>query len=291
MGFERVRYPDGQIGAKIKVDPESMGLPLEIRERINSYEDLFYVRSIADVFHSIGERDNRWLFIPCLFGQRSDRRFERGQSFDLKLIAEVINACKFKRVKILDPHSDVALAIIDNSEKVSSFEYVKEAIKHYHDWNAAYYNYSEDPVLVSPDAGAYKKVFEYGKDLNLEVVAAVKHRDKEGKVDLTFMGNVKSRACFIIDDLCDGGYTFCVLADALRKAGAKEVYLYVTHGYFSKGFTDLHKAGITHIYCTNSVKDLDFEQVMLPWGTPTEKLEHIAQQQKLKDYVTQFKVI
>src|SRR5262245_17202208 len=97
MVFERIRYPDGQIGAKFN-GPTVTGLPeYIIKERINSYEDLFYVRSIADVIHNnvytLGGRNSFKLFIPCLFGQRSDRRFDKFQSFDLKLIADVINAC------------------------------------------------------------------------------------------------------------------------------------------------------------------------------------------------------
>lgn len=274
--FERTRFPDGQIG--VKRNPAEPGSDAYlIKERINSYEDLIYIRSIAEVLDSSGQNtlDYR-LFIPCLFGQRSDRRFGRNQSFDLKVIAEIINNCNFGSVVILDPHSDVSMALINRSLKVTSLEYVEMAIKHYHNWNAAYYNYSVDPVLVSPDAGAFKKVFEYGQNLGLEVVGANKHRDKDGKVDLLFTHDVKDKYCFIVDDICDGGYTFLVLADALRKKGAKEVYLYVTHGIFSKGFYELSKQ-INHIYCTNSVKDIDVESYS-DYTVP-------------KEFLTQFNVI
>lgn len=288
--FERIRYPDGQIGAKyspfIKDDRN-----VRVAERINSYEDLFYVAAIADVIKHNNLADTMELYIPCMFGQRSDRRFEEFQSFDLKLIADVINSCGFDKVTVLDPHSDVTLALLNNSQKESSFEYVKQAIKHYHDYNAAHYNGSVDPVLVSPDAGAYKKVFDYGQKLGLEVVAAVKHRDKSGRVDLKFMGDVKDKVCFIIDDLCDGGRTFLVLADELRKQGAREVYLYVTHGLFSKGFAELSKV-VDRIYCTNSVGDVDTETTVgFPFGTASEKLEMIRLQEKIKNLVVQFKVI
>lgn len=287
--FERIKYPDGQISAKYigpsaKFSNETRVSPFIINERINSYEDLFYIRSISDVLRSMTYGPHGYkLFIPCLFGQRSDRRFNELQSFDLKVIASVINDCGFGSVEILDPHSDVALALINKSVKISSFEYVKKAIDHYHDINSALHNYSVDPVLVSPDAGAYKKVFEYGEKLGLEVVAAVKHRDTEGNVDLKFMGDVKGKACFIIDDLCDGGYTFIVLTKALIEQGAKEVYLYVSHGYFSKGFTGLYEAGINRIYCTNSVKDLP------EWVDENGKIFNFNG--KTYDYAKQFKVI
>lgn len=284
--FERIRYPDGQISAKYIYDTYAV---TEVKERINSYEDLFYVRSIADIVQKFGY--NCSLFIPCLFGQRSDRQFGEAQSFDLKLITEVINSCRFSRVRILDPHSDVSLALIDNSIKVSSFEYVQRAIRHYHDTNAALHNYSVDPVLVSPDAGAYKKVFEYAEKLGLEMIGANKHRNKDGKVDLLFTHDVKDKVCFIIDDLCDGGYTFLVLADALRAKGAREVYLYVSHGIFSKGFSELHKQ-INHIYCTNSVKDIGEDFFSVNHYEPPFKTDFGGfEGKKILDYVTQFKVI
>jgi ribose-phosphate pyrophosphokinase len=288
--FERIRYPDGQIGANYTpfiVENRDV----KLTERIASYEELFYVSAMADIIRHKNLADTVELFIPYMIGPRSDRRFGEFQSFDLKLITDVINSWGFDKIGVLDPHSDVTVALINNSEKISSFEYVKQAIRHYHDYNTAHYNGSVDPILVSPDAGAYKKVFDYGQQLGLEVVAAVKHRDKSGKVDLKFIGDVKDRVCFIVDDLCDGGYTFLVLAGELRKQGAREVYLYITHGIFSKGFAELSKV-IDRIYCTNSVGDVDTETTVgFPFGTASEKLEMIQLQQKIKNLVVQFKVI
>ncbi len=241
MNYKRIRYPDGQIGAEIL----SISHPYAIKERINSYEDLFFIKSLCEALDFACVK-NRHLTIPCLFGQRSDRRFSPDASFDLKIIADFINSCNFMDVKILDPHSDVSLALIHNSIKLSSLEYVERAIL----------ETGNNITLVAPDAGAYKKVFEYGQNLNLEVLAAVKHRDKNGKIDLKFIGDVKDKRCLIIDDLCDGGYTFIMLAEQLKAQGALEVYLYISHAYFSKGFEGLQK-NITKIFCTNSVKDVD----------------------------------
>lgn len=262
MKYERIRYPDGQISARID-DFEGH----YIQERINSYEDLMFVRSLADVLQKTG-RIRVGLFIPCLFGQRSDRRFGSYQSFDLKIIADVINSCDFQTVDILDPHSDVALALINRSQKITSYKHVQAAII---DIESNRREKEEFLHLVSPDAGAYKKVFEYGQRMGLPVVAANKFRDSKGEITLQFLGDVKDKECLIVDDLCDGGYTFIQLGKALKEQGARKVYLYVSHGYFSKGFDELWKY-IDHIYCTNSVKDLkiiDYPQ----------------------NYVTQYKVI
>jgi len=245
MNYKRIKYPDGQIGAEIV----NITHPYIINERINSYEDLFFIKSICDALDFANVK-NRHLVIPCLFGQRSDRRFLPTNSFDLKIIADFINSCGFMDVKIFDPHSDVSLALIHNSSKVSPVEKIELAIK----------DINEDIILISPDAGAYKKVFEIGQKFNMEVTAAVKHRDLAGKIELKFIGDVKGKNCLILDDLCDGGYTFVMLSQQLKDQGANNIYLYVSHGYFSKGFDELKK-NIKKIYCTNSVKDVNDEFV------------------------------
>lgn len=260
--IERIVYPDGQISVKLK---HSHDYPLDVHERINSYADLFAVRSIAEAAHYQGIKLGT-LTIPCLFGQRSDRRFEGSQSFDLGLIADVINDCGFKRVVIFDPHSDVSLALIKNSEKLSPLGYVRDA------WAAEFGAHIEankhlpiedkyKPIIVSPDAGAYKKAFDIGKELNCPIVAGLKHRDLKGNIELQFSGDVYDKNCLIVDDLADGGYTFELLAKELRKASCCNIALYVSHGYFNKGFDNLFASGIDRIYCTNSVKDIEHEKV------------------------------
>lgn len=273
MIYERIKYPDSQISAKITDFSEAI-----IKERINNYEDLFFIRSLADICNYSGYKVK--LFISCLLGQRSDRRFSPTQSFDLKLIAEIINSCNFNNVEILDPHSDVALALINNSEKVSSFQYVKSALEDIvGEIGEIGRANKDDIVLVAPDAGAYKKVFEYGEKLNLPVVGAMKHRTGDGKISMVFAGGLLTgKHCLIVDDLCDGGATFLALATKLREYGTEKVYLYITHGIFSKGFTELRKV-IDHIYCTNSVKDLPL--------SITDENGHYT----VSDYVTQYKVI
>ena len=64
----------------------------------------------------------------------------------------------------------------------------------------------------------------------------------------------------IIDDICDGGRTFIELAKEIRKQTDKPIYLIVTHGIFSAGFEKLSDE-LDGIFCTNSVKDIDFETV------------------------------
>ena len=117
-------------------------------------------------------------------------------------------------------------------------------------------------VLVSPDAGAYKKVFDVAKEFKIEkIITATKVRDvKTGKIlrtEIPVLDQHRNLKYVIVDDICDGGRTFIELAKAIKDSRpTAEIYLIVTHGIFSAGFDELKKY-ITEVYCTNSVKDIN----------------------------------
>ena len=241
MEFEIKKFKDDQVTAKVSGSGN-----LEIHLRGNSYEDLFRAASLKeawDATHSLNKTVYSVLNLYCLIGQRSDRRFNKGESFDLKVIAEFINAMKFDQVKILHPHSPISLALIRNSESIPHFPFVQKA-----------YEVLGNPTLVSPDAGAYKTTHDIAKQLNADLVPSNKVRIN-GEPIITIQGDVKGKKCLIVDDLADGGRTFKNLAQELKMQGAANVYLYVTHGQFNHGFEEL-KESIDHIYCTNSFRDI-----------------------------------
>jgi ribose-phosphate pyrophosphokinase len=79
-----------------------------INIRGNSYEDLFKAATIKEAWdaeNSLNKNGIATLTLYCLIGQRSDRRFHKAASFDLKVITNFINAMKFDKVSILHPHS------------------------------------------------------------------------------------------------------------------------------------------------------------------------------------------
>ena len=129
-------------------------------------------------------------------GPRFDRVMETGDSFDLKVISNLINSCNFDKVYLFDVHSDVSTALIKNSINITNSFLVKQYGK-------------EDSVLICPDAGAVKKVNKYFElnDNIKEVVYCNKVRDlTNGKITLKLLEleKCKDRNCVIIDDLCDG---------------------------------------------------------------------------------------
>ena len=50
---------------------------------------------------------------------------------------------------------------------------------------------------------------------------------------MNVIGNVKGKTCIIVDDILDSGGTIVNAAQALKNRGAKEVFVYITHGVLS----------------------------------------------------------
>jgi len=244
--YEIKKFRDGQVAAKV-VEKGN----LEVKLRGNSYEDLFAAASIKEAWDALNATNKgltSTLTLYCLIGQRSDRRFYQGESFDLKVIARFINSMQFDKVKILHPHSSISLALIENAEEISNLDFVRKA-----------YEVIGNPVLVSPDAGAYKTTHSIAEKLDADLIPSNKVR-VNGEPVISVQGDVSGKECLIVDDLADGGRTFKNLAEALKSQGATKVFLYVTHAQFNFGFDEL-KESIDHVFCTNSYRDIEDEFV------------------------------
>lgn len=263
------KFPDGQ--QSITLDMVDADLPnkitVSITSRFNSFLDLELIIAANQALREFSYVENVKLNVPYFLGARSDRKFEAGTSNYLKtVICPIINAQKFSRVTVLDPHSDVLEACLDNYHKHNNHRLVKDALTAIDNKSDA----RERICLVSPDAGAYKKIFDVAKEFGINrIITANKVRDiKTGNILRTEVPTLDQHADLkyvIIDDICDGGRTFLEIAKTIRKEREDSVfndkiYLVVTHGIFSAGFSEL-KNWIDGIYCTNSVKNVDNELV------------------------------
>jgi phosphoribosylpyrophosphate synthetase len=106
---------------------------------------------------------------------------------------------------------------------------------------------TESSVACYPDKGARVKYTDF---YNLPSIHGNKIRNQDtGHIEqYDLFGNCEGKRILIVDDICDGGATFVLLADQLYANGAEEVNLFVTHGIFSKGLKPLRNAGIKRIF-------------------------------------------
>jgi ribose-phosphate pyrophosphokinase len=257
--YEINKFPDGQQSITLLNSHHFWTLkdkPVKIHSHLNSFADLELIICAKKILDNLGTLQVV-LHVPYFLGARSDRRFEEGTVHYLKeVICPIINSLKFDAVVVLDPHSDVLEACLDNMVKVDNHLIVKYALTAIDNKNDA----RDRICLVSPDAGAYKKIFDVAKKFEINnVITATKVRDlKTGKilhteVPMPPMHNETNYV--IVDDICDGGRTFTEIAKIIHitKPNAK-IYLVVTHGIFSAGEEPL-KQYFEHVYTTNSVKE------------------------------------
>jgi len=220
-GAEFREYPDSQL--HINIGAVEKDTPYAVICSLTDTSKLYLLLAVSNALKHAGAKKVR-LLIPYLMGARSDRIMEPGDSFDLEIIANLINECEFEDVSLLDVHSDVALLLIKNSRSTSNKKLVQS------------YDTKRDAVLICPDAGAAKKVGNYlqWNQRLTDTVYVAKTRALDGSLTLRVLEPEKciDRHCVIIDDLCDGGGTFLGIAEQIKP---KSLELIVTHGIFSKG--------------------------------------------------------
>lgn len=265
--FQVSQFPDGQ--QAITINSLVNGDDIQMVSSITSFKCLELIICANQALLEAGANSVS-LYCPYFLGARSDRKFGPGSSNYLKtVICPIINSQKFKKVIVLDPHSDVLEACLDNFDKVDNLQLVKFALTDIDNTNEA----REKMVVVSPDAGALKKIYQVTDHFKIDkLVIAAKHRDiGTGKITHTEVPGLNNHApnsnFVIIDDICDGGRTFIELAKTIRshvwprdEYFSGKIYLIVTHGIFSAGLLELSRQ-IDKIYCTNSIQNIDAESL------------------------------
>jgi ribose-phosphate pyrophosphokinase len=258
------KYPDGQQDltiTKLGVITPVRGVDeVVIKSRLKNFKDLELIICANQALIEMGVKTIK-LYVPYFIGARSDRKFVYGGVNYIKhVIAPIINSQNFDSVTVVDPHSDVLEACINNFNKINNFNLVKFALTDIDNKNG-----TQDRIcLVSPDAGAYKKIFDVAAHFNIDnLITATKVRDiKTGKIIHTEVPNIDKSKNFkyvIVDDICDGGRTFVEIAKAIKEKDENaKIYLIVTHGIFSNSFYELSKL-FEKVYSTNSYSDIDVE--------------------------------
>lgn len=206
-----------------------------------------------------GKRDIS-LFMPYIPNARQDRVKTDEDVFTLKYFADLINALGFSQVRVLDPHSSVSEALIDNIKILKPQKYIEAVIAEIEKTEG------EAPSMFYPDEGAGKR---YSGMIPLPFAFGIKKRDwKTGKIQgLDLAGDIESiagRNILIVDDISSKGGTFFHSAKRLKEAGAKNIYLYITHCENTVFEGELLKSElIKKIYTTNSILTKEHEKIQV----------------------------
>lgn len=249
-----MQFPSGELQVKVKgftnLHPDNL---IGIKGSILSSDHIIELLQLVEAIrYSNPLLTDIRLTMPYCAYSRQDRICNEGESFSLKVFAQLINSCNFTEVITWDSHSEVSTALINNCRNIHVNSLISTIDNEY--FLVDNYNY-----LISPDAGANKKVFSCAQRFNIPMIRADKIRDvSTGKILDTQVfvtaDQLKDKTVLIIDDICQGGRTFEELAKAIKAIEPScNIHLYVTHGFFNNGFNAMKEAGISKFITTKSV--------------------------------------
>ena len=190
--------------------------------------------------------------IPYFGYARQDRKVVPRTSISAKLVSNLITKAGADRVVTVDLHAGQIQGFfdipVDNLFSTPIFaRHVKKNIK------------SKNIVCIAPDVGGTERARALGKILNVGLAIVDKRRPKPGQSQvMNVIGEVKDKTCVIVDDIIDSGGTIVNAAKALKDRGAKEVYVYITHGVLTgEAVKKIKNSVIKKLVITDTIDNKD----------------------------------
>lgn len=246
-------FPGGEINVRLpeKIEEERIVLTWKPKEAFDIPLLMMTVSALKN--NGYNDIDIDILYLPYA---RQDRVCNPGEAFSLEAICNFISSLGFSTIRLWDVHNqDDTFKLLENE---IAFNITPEDIFPRYDLITKFRDL--EAFLCAPDEGGLMRVRDLSKLFPYSyIIQFFKRRElTTGKIEeivySPFNSSIEDRNILIIDDICDGGGTFIQEAQILKEKGAKNLYLYVTHGIFSKGFSLLSQY-FEHIYCHHVLHD------------------------------------
>jgi ribose-phosphate pyrophosphokinase len=215
------RFSDGEIS--VRIDENVRGKDVFIVQSTSRPADdnLMEILIMADAFNRASAR--RVTAVMPYFGYaRQDRKDQSRVPITAKLVANLLTRAGVDRVLTIDLHAGQIQGFFDipldhlYAVGVLVDYFIKKEIK--------------DMVVVSPDVGGIKMARAYAKKLDADLAIVDKRRlnDETAEV-MHIMGDVKDKNVVIVDDIVATAGSLVEAVGALKKNGAKDIYVAITH--------------------------------------------------------------
>jgi len=241
------KFADGEI--YIEINENIRGNSIFIIQSISSpaNDNLMELLLCIDALKRSSAK-NITAVIPYFGYARQDRKVVPRTSISAKLVSNLITNAGADRVVTVDLHAGQIQGFfdipVDNLFTTPIFaRHVKKNIK------------KKNIICVTPDIGGTERARALGKLLDTNLAIVDKRRPAPGKSKvMNVIGNVQGKTCIIVDDIIDSGGTITNAAEALKKKGAKEVYVYITHGVLSgEAVKKIEKSMIKNLVITDTI--------------------------------------
>lgn len=201
--------------------------------------------------------------MPMLYEGRQHRRAGR-ESLDAAMMLQELVHMGVANIITFDAHdprvsNSIPLSGFDNVQP--TYQMIKAIIKAVPDISLNKF----DTVIISPDEGGMSRCMYYSSVLSLDLGMFYKRRDysrivngKNPIVSHEYLGrDVKGKDVIIVDDMISSGESIIDVAKALKKQGAKRIFVFASFGLFVNGLEVIDRAYeeglIDRIFTTNLV--------------------------------------
>jgi ribose-phosphate pyrophosphokinase len=240
------RFPDGEVG--VRIEDTVRGHHVFFVQPTSPPVDTHLIQLLAFADGARRAGAERITAVVPYFGYaRADRRHGCREPITARLVADLFETAGVTHVLTIDLH---ALQIegffripVDTLTAVPALcDHIEQQV-------------SADVVIVSPDAGRVPMATAYAHRLGSPLAVLHKRRISGSETEVTHLvGDVRGRACLLIDDMISTGGTIVESAQALRSAGASTIFVAATHGLLiNNAYERLMNAGIRTVFVTDTV--------------------------------------
>jgi len=268
--LEISQFANGETRIVVKEDQVAKEVVVVQSLSIPTNEHLIEFCLICDALQRAGAAEITAV-VPWMGYSKQDKVFLAGEPLSAKVVAQIIQTTKIKKLITFDLHNRAIMGffdipVIELSAKSRFLEYFKGQLNRKSSEHLPAQAGSllqglelESTVVVAPDAGSVKASSNFARELKLPIVYMDKRRDYlSGKVDVMGMsGEVQGQHVIIVDDMIVTGSTIMETAKYLKAQGALSVSVAATHHlYVDDVQIKLESSEIDEIIVTDTVEKI-----------------------------------
>lgn len=243
-----VRFSDGEI--QVDIDDSVRGKDVFLIQSTSApvNDNLMELLIMIDAVRRASAASVN-IVLPYYGYARQDRKTRSREPITAKLVADMIQAAGADRVLSLDLHAPQIQGFFDIPvDNLMGAPLLADYFLSNH--------LEEDAVVVSPDHGGVTRARKLAEFLGTSIAIVDKRRPKANVAEvMNIIGDVKGKRAILIDDMIDTAGTITLAAQALKDAGATEVYACATHAVLSGPAVDrLNNSVIKSLVLTDSIQ-------------------------------------
>ena len=250
------RFSDGEVRVKINENVRGHDVFVVQSTCAPSNENLMELLIIIDALKRASAQ--RITAVLPYFGYaRQDRKDQPRVPITAKLVANVLTVAGADRVLTIDLHAGQIQGFFDIPlDHLFAFTIFAEYIRKL--------KITGNMVIVSPDVGGIKTSRAYAKRMHCALAIVDKRRVDDQKAEaMHIMGNVKGKHAVIVDDMVATAGSLVEAVEAIKKAGALDVYVTISHPVLcGPAIERLKKSAIKELVVTDTIPIP--EEKMLP---------------------------